>query len=128
MFLTNLVGHLHPDNETIWILDEPLEYFSTLLNTVVVVPKGFNTDFASVPRVPIIYTLWGDRAHREAVIHDYLYRIDCRPNVSVSEANDVFSEAMKERGKPWWVRWPMYWGVCLAGNSSYHKRNVDWRY
>jgi hypothetical protein len=44
--------------------------------------------------------------------------------VTFDEANLVFNEAMKERGKPWYIRWPMYKGVCWGGKSSYHKKKV----
>jgi hypothetical protein len=58
------------------------------------------------------------------VLHDYLYRIDSEPIVEFSTANRVFLEAMKSRDKPWWVRWPMYLGVCAGGLASYHKKLV----
>jgi hypothetical protein len=135
-FLTELDCVLREDSDCIWVLRKPLVYFSDLIGKVAVpidFPVGgmpvegdctFETDFASVPRVPVVYTLYGDRAHREAVIHDYLYRVDSVPVVSFSMANRVFLEAMKARGKPWHVRYPMYVGVCIGGCSSYHKRKV----
>jgi hypothetical protein len=107
-----------------WRLHEPLAYESDLLKDTVIVPVGFETDLASVPRVPIIYNLWGDRSHYEAVIHDYLYCLDSIPLVTFDRANMVFLEAMEARGKPWYIRRPMYWGVCLGGWPCYHKRMV----
>lgn len=41
---------------------------------VAVMPLNMESDLASVPRVPIIFFLWGDRAHREAYLHDFFYR------------------------------------------------------
>ena len=111
-------------NDGAWVLNSPLRYASDLLNDLVDVPVGFETDFASVPRVPIAFTLFGDRAHREAVLHDYLYRIDSIPLVTISQANDVFLEAMKERGKGYFVRYAMYWGVVLGGWTAWHKKMV----
>ena len=105
-------------------LVSPLSYESDLLEKIITVPVGFETDFASVPRVPIVYWFWGGRAHREAVLHDYLYRIDSDPVVSEEVANKVFFEAMQARGKGFFVRWPMYWGVCLGGWTAYHKKLV----
>lgn len=101
----------------------PLIYESDLVGRIVV-PERFFTDFASVPRIPIVFMLWGDRAHREAVIHDYLYRIDSSPAVSCSMANKVFNEVMVCRGKERKVRLPMYWGVVLGGWTAHHKRTV----
>ena len=110
-------------NDGCWRLDAPLEYQSDIVG-LIHVPLNFETDFASVPRVPIFFTLFGDRAHREAVLHDYLYRIDSRPVVERGQADEVFLEAMKERGKGFMVRYAMYWGVVLGGWTAYHKKNV----
>jgi hypothetical protein len=123
-FLTELITHLL-DDDTIWEIDEPLVYKSDYLSVNIIVPSGFQTDFASVPRLPIIYFLYGDRAHRESVIHDYLYRTDSVPTVSKSLADNIFFEAMKARDKAWFVRYPMKWGVCLGGFTAYHKRKVE---
>jgi len=117
------------DNECIWVLQKPLLYYSSLLKSLgkqpqVVVPEGFETDLASVPRLPFLYALWGGRAHREGVVHDYLYRKDSMPPVGRSVADRVFLEAMDVRGKPWNVRWPMYLGVRIGGWTAYHKRLV----
>ena len=122
-FKTDLDARLK-DDDCVWVIDSPLVYVSNILGSITV-KAGFETDFASVPRIPLFYSLFGDRAHREAVIHDYLYRTDCVPPASFSEANSVFLEAMECRGKSWYVRFPMYWGVCIGGSFSYHKRKVD---
>ena len=111
-------------NDKIWVLDYPLVYASKLLNDLIVVPMGFETDFASVPRVPIAYWFWGGRAHREAIIHDALYRSDSIPLVSKKTADSVFLEAMKSRKKSKFVRWPMYLGVKFFGGNCYHKRKM----
>lgn len=110
-------------DDSFWILNSILSYMSDLIG-LIEVPVGFETDFASVPRVPIFFTLFGDRAHREAVLHDYLYRIDSVPTVERSQADEVFLEAMKNRGKGFSVRYAMYWGVRLGGWTAYHKKRV----
>lgn len=111
-------------NDGAWCLDAPLRYRSDILKPIIEAPAGFETDFASVPRVPIFFTLFGDRAHREAVLHDYLYRSDADPRATRAQADDVFLEAMKERGKGFVVRYAMYWGVRLGGWTAFHKRKV----
>ena len=122
-FITELNIHLRKDSDSIYILDTPLWYRSDLIGSICV-PAGFQTDLASVPRFPIVYWFWGGRLHREAVLHDYLYRSDSVPLVAFSTANAVFLEAAKCRGKACWVRYPMWWGVWLGGYFSYHKRKV----
>lgn len=109
--------------DSYWRLKAPLRYTS-ILTGMVMIPVGFETDFASVPRLPWIFTIWGDRAHREAVLHDYLYCTDAVPDLDFATCNRVFLEAMKSRGVFWMIRYPMYWGVCLFGKPCYKKRSV----
>jgi hypothetical protein len=126
-FLTDLDTRLK-DDDSIWILYSPLIYESDLMGKIAV-PMQFETDFASVPRLPLFYTLFGNRAHREAVIHDYLYRKDAVTSkykfIVREKADAVFLEAMEVRGKSFFVRWPMYLGVRLAGWTAYHKHKVS---
>jgi hypothetical protein len=124
-FITELVLDLCEDCDGIWVLEKPLGYYSELLECEVWVPSGFYTDLASVPRIPIVYEAWGNKAHREAIIHDYLYRKDSTPNVSFMAANRVMLEAMKVREKPFYIRYPIFWGVCAGGYPSYHKKNIE---
>ena len=121
-FLSDLDIGLKPTSEGIWVLDSPLSYYSELLGCVVMAQSRFNTDLASVPRIPIVHSWWGGMAHREAVIHDYLFCIDSIPVVPFQIANKVFLEAMESRGKSFFIRHPMYMGVCAFGKPSYHKR------
>lgn len=121
-FLTELDARLL-DDDRIWVLDAPLVYQSDILG-VIDIPAGFQTDFSSVPRIPVAYMLFGDRAHRESVIHDWLYRIDSIPPATRKQADNVFLEAMIARGKGYFVRWAMYQGVRLGGASSWHKKKV----
>ena len=121
-FLTELEVSL-VNNDSIWVLDSPLLYHSMIAGFIQV-PAGFQTDFASVPRVPIAFELYGDKAHREGVVHDYLFRRDSLPKVAYMTANKIFLEAMECRGKPRYVRWPMYLAVCACSRMCYHKRKV----
>jgi Protein of unknown function (DUF1353) len=125
-FITGLDILCSEVTERLWELGSPLVYESDLLKVTVTVPKGFVTDLASVPRVPILFEYWGYRAHREAVIHDYLYRTDSIPLASFRQANATFLEAMACRGKAFAVRWGMFWGVWLGGYFEYHKKPVSW--
>lgn len=111
------------EGRSIYSLLKALKY-KDRQNRLIIVPKGFQTDLASVPRLPIVYGIWGDRAHREAVLHDYLYRVDADPSCTFMEANDLFPEAMESRGVRWSIRYPMYAAVCAAGHGSYHRYTV----
>lgn len=85
------------------------------------IPKGFVTDLASVPRLPVVYLLAGDSAHEAAVIHDWLYRMQ-EPRAF---ADRVFLAAMEAMGEPWWRRWLMYAGVRLGGWVPYARRGNE---
>lgn len=122
-FRNELKAELIKDDK-VWKLTEMLLYYSKVIDSCIFVPKGFETDLASVPRLPGVYTFWGGRAHREGVLHDFLFRKDSTPLVSFMTANKVFLEAMESRGKRSTVRYPMYWGVCLGAYPCYHKRSV----
>jgi hypothetical protein len=123
-FLNNLhVEDLGDDSR--WCLLEDLVYESDLLGDTVLVPKGFITDLASVPRIPVIFEAWGNRSHHEAVIHDYLYTIGALPDVNIGKANKVFLEAMKVRNKPDWIAWPMYEGVCIGGFCHWKREKLE---
>jgi hypothetical protein len=118
-----LVSYLREDSDCIWVVYEPLLYWSETVGQIEV-PVGFETDFASVPRVPVAYQVWGDRAHRESVLHDYLNRTDAKPPLPCMEVNRIFLEAMKSRHVPRRIRWPMYLGVCLCNWMFYHRKKV----
>lgn len=84
----------------------------------IVVPVGFITNFASVPRPlwPIIGPI--DRHAKAATLHDYLYSIQ---ECSRIEADRVFKEALKAcKVKPWKVK-AMYYAVRLFGWSCWGK-------
>ncbi len=56
-----------------FVLTAPLVYNSNTICGFIIVPEGFRTDFASVPRLPIIYTLLGNLGNAAACLHDFLY-------------------------------------------------------
>jgi hypothetical protein len=94
------------------VLSSPLVYHSDVAKQIIVAPFGFSTDFASVPRMPLAYLLFGGVATEPAVIHDYLYATGGLPR---HMADAVLLEAMKTIGVPAWRRWPMWAAVRLAG-------------
>ena len=109
------------DNEGEWVMVEPLIYHSEILDETIEVPIGFLTDFASVPRLPVLYSLYGDRAHRESVLHDWFY---FTAYVSRAKADRIFLEAMKSRGKSLFVRQGMYLGVRLGGWKAWKEHRA----
>lgn len=82
------------------------------------VPAGFQTDFASIPRIfwnilpPI-----GPYA-QAAIVHDYLYRTGL---VTRKEADLTFLQIMKTDGVSFFVRHLMYYAVRIFGGRHYHE-------
>jgi len=120
-FRTDLQTQLLDSNGS-WILLAPLVYYSSLLCMTITVPKGFRTDYASVPRLPLIYALFGDTSHKAAVIHDYLYAVR---RTTRAEADAIFREAAEASGVGFFRRNLMYYGVRLGGKLAWESKD-DW--
>lgn len=90
------------DKPGMFILDQPLIYYSAFLGREIHVPKGFETDFASIPRLLQNIIQVNGRHRPAAVVHDYLcWLVDVSvyhypaPLMTQGEADKVFREAMK---------------------------------
>ncbi|KRB73434.1 DUF1353 domain-containing protein [Noviherbaspirillum sp. Root189] len=116
-FLTDLHLGISADGEH-KRLDAPLVYESEVAGRIFIVPTGFETDLASVPRLPVAYLLFGGVGDAAAVVHDYLYTTQ---EVSRKVADDVLAEAMKVSGISAWRRGPMWIGVRMFGWLHYNK-------
>jgi len=99
-----------------WKLLSPLIFDSNIYGEIIV-PVGFFTDFASVPRIPIVYALFGNKSHSSATLHDYLYSgfLD----ISRKDADSIFLEAMESRNQSKWSRRVMWKAVRWFGGDSY---------
>lgn len=106
------------DDKIFQTIDHPFVYESNLLGELVTVPVGFYTDFASVPRLGLIYAALGDMAHQPAVVHDWLYYAG---TTSRELSDRVLLEAMEVVGIPLWRRWPIYWGVRAGGVHAWNE-------
>jgi len=101
-----------------WRLLEPLVFYSELVGDLVTVPADFETDFASVPRLPYTYMLAGDTAHAAATVHDWLYH-GGMPGVRRATADEIFFEAMVASGVVGWRRNLMLAAVQLFGRGAW---------
>lgn len=85
----------------------------------IIVPSGFITDFASVPKI-----FWNivppvGKYAPAAVVHDWLYSTK---KLSRKEADKIFLRAMKELGVSLWKRYIMYFAVRAFGWSHWKTR------
>lgn len=80
------------------------------------VPVGFTTDFATVPRLPIVFSIMGDTAHRAAVLHDWLYTSKV---VSREVADGILFDAMRSTRLSCWKCMVTYMAVRVFGAKHY---------
>ena len=95
---------------TEWKLRERLVYESDRWVAPIIVPAGFVTDLASIPRIfqGLIPKIGKHRL--PAIVHDYLVR---RQSFERRLADRIFLEAMKLQGVNVVRRRLMYWAVAL---------------
>ena len=83
-----------------------------------VVPKGFETDLASIPRLlwPIFAPQYSGFV-APAILHDYLYR--CNNNITRVYADEVLYSALITEDVTAFTASKFYLGVRLFGGSHY---------
>lgn len=94
---------------------------------LITVERGFDTDYASVPRL-----FWAvyppDGAYTDAaVVHDFLYWYQRVPGTDITgierhQADAVFLEAMTALGIPWLRRHILHRAVRAGGWVAWNKR------
>src|SRR6266478_5873456 len=123
MFLTSLrTEKIGPQR---WLLIDDLVYRTELFRGTFVVTRGFQTDFASIPR--IFWSIFPpvDSYDAAAVLHDAAYADslmsnDKRVHLVKGFADDLFYEAMLDLHVNKIKARIMYLGVNLFGNPSNH--------
>jgi hypothetical protein len=108
---------LRDNGDMTFTLLQDFTYKSTAVGAgiTIYVPKGFRTDFASVPRIFwAIFPPYG-RHGKAAVIHDYLYGLVRIKKFNRAVADSIFLACMKELGVSWWRRYTMYLAVRCWG-------------
>lgn len=105
-----------------WRLIAPLVYKSDVAGQTFIVPADFVTNFASVPRIPVIYELAGDTSSAAATVHDYLYSTHI---VTREVADAVLREASALTAVPWWRRQMMWAGVRVFGWTHWGTAATD---
>jgi len=103
-----------------WRLTEGFEYHvgSYPSDEIITVPKGFVTDFASIPKVfhPIIKPV--GRHGKAAVIHDYCYYTACYSRL---KSDKIFLEGMEVLDVEVWKRQAMFHSVVCFGWWAWYK-------
>lgn len=100
-----------------WRLLAEFDFASQVLERIVRVPAGFETDFASIPRL-----FWNilpptGRYAKAAVVHDYLYRTP--GEATRHDADRALLEGMVALRVGWLTCGIIYGGVRLGGRRAY---------
>ncbi len=121
MFLTKL--SVEQIDENSFLITKPFQYLieekelgrdfydEKKGKSVVTVPAGFVTDFASVPRIPFVYARYGGRGQRAAVIHDYLYAV----GYNRRKSDKIFQLALLDCNLPKSISYAMWLGMRIFG-------------
>jgi len=76
------------------------------------IPDGFETDFASIPRILRNILSRQGVYNRAAIIHDYLCE---HRNIPRALTDEIFNVIMYKIGVPWYKRYPIYRCVRTYG-------------
>ena len=103
-------------DDTYFMLLQDLVYYSKEQGLKITVPFSTVSDGPSVPRVPLLYFLFGNKGKRGSVVHDWLYRNMLLPRW---QCDAIFEESLKDSGKYRATSAGMYAGVRVGGWAHY---------
>lgn len=125
MFRSAPVLRVCPESDQ-WVLELPLVWESD--GEIIVVPPGFRTDLASIPRLAQSIVPVNGRHRAAAILHDYLFVIQDRPRADVDR---LFLVAMQASGVRLTQRLLMWAAVRVGGwlpwQLNAHSRATDLR-
>jgi len=104
-------------NHEKWILAADLVYNDPEFG-LIAIPTGFETDFASVPRIPLVFELCGDLGQAAALVHDYLYT---QGNTTRAQTDRIFKNILLTTGVGKVRSYLMYAGVRCFGWMFWRK-------
>lgn len=109
-----------------WKTIDPIEYTGRIGDDFVV-PAGFQTDFASVPRVFAWFLPRYGRYTRAAIVHDHLASLARKGSFPWRDADRCFRRIMRDDGVPFLQRWVMWAGVRWGSLTQFRTGSlVDW--
>ena len=121
-FLNHLITEQISDSKS--ILLENLYFYSHRLSCQITIPKYFETDFCSVPRIAGIYAWLGGKYKRSGALHDYLYRTAI---ISRATADAILRDAIISEGGSYIDAYAMWTAVRLFGNQFYNPTFIEYR-
>ena len=118
------VSYNQETEKAVFKLLTPFTYISDfLLNAgkvwTIEVPTGFETDFANIPKNPILWDIAGGDGNKASTIHDYLYTVHIYDRKT---SDKVFKEALKAEGIGHIKRNLMYASVRIFGQPYWDEQ------
>ena len=133
-FISAIQVERAPGSKGAWTLTGDLIYTGS--RDQFVVPRGFETDFASIPRIFQSLIPKHGRFDAAAIIHDFLYRQKpyVKPDVNEpyhrkipitrKDADGIFLRIMRELKVGWVRRHLIYLAVRVGGRSAWSKHEA----
>jgi hypothetical protein len=109
------------DDGNEWLLTSPLIYKIGRTGQEIIVPAGFVTDLASVPR-QFCQLLPSTDKYLRAIVHDFLY---WDQTCSKSAADKTLLAGMIESRVPKWKQVVVFRGVDLGGGRAWEGNDSD---
>lgn len=93
-----------------WRLEMPMVWETP--EEIIVIPPGFRTDLASIPRLLQAIVPVNDKHREAAILHDFLFVVQDRPR---DQVDALFLRAMAASGVRTIQRLAMYLAVRIGG-------------
>ena len=124
MYENNLLYLMAIPNTNTYQLDRPYIYIDELTDTIIIAPRGFITNFASIPSC--LKWVIDDNDYRirsASVTHDFLYSKESTYlGMTRKQADKALKYNMKKLGASWVTRNLVYCSVRAAGFMHYKKQ------
>lgn len=123
MFTPALLNVNESIKDGYWTIGQTVTYCSER-GPVIVIPEGFETNLASIPRLMLVFFRKAGKHRKSAALHDYLYSKDGRkayPGFTREWCDEEFYLAMILCDVPKWKAKCFYWGVCALGWMAWNK-------
>ena len=105
-----------------WMVRMPLEYEIGNSGKIISIPKGFVTDFASVPPSLRVFFPKLGKYLQAAIVHDYLY---WNQSCTKVQADNIFYYAMKESDVSIIDKFAFYQAVDKVGKGAWENNKKD---
>ena len=118
----NFLNELNLSPVTDGVFELERKFIIQIDSETIIIPKGFQSDFASIPRVfwPV-QSPYDYKNIAPAILHDYQYT--CPNNLSRSKIDSIFYSALIDNRVNPVVAYAFWLAVRVGGDSHFNKDN-----